>query len=323
MPSPGEVQRGPGPSAAWMISCGALCTAILAYGLLGYKEVVGDLAYQAGYNFPIALVLAGVLHFAFRRRETSTTSWLGFLLVYISLLAASYFSAQRLKGDIRESVAQVQETLSALQEATSAGTAAPAPKPVMATGTSEGAKMGALLQTMVNRMLAHRRDYELELEAIGWSGILDGKRLKTDPNLATSRAMLQQANAIVAKYKQRNASIFTAMRQDIEQSDLSSGSRTSMLAGFDSTLEQGKAQALELWALEEAALGEFQKIIDLLSTRRSAWQIEDDQIMFQAQSDLDTFNSHVSVVQSIVAKQEALQAAAIQRSKDTLDQVTR
>lgn len=323
MSAPSETQRGPLPSTAWMIVCGAICAAILAYGLLGYKSVTGGMAYQAGRDLPVALVLSGVLYFAFLKREKSGTGWLGLLLVYASLVGASYLASQRVKADIRDAVSQVHETLSAIQEANITGTAAPEPKPVVASGSSEGARMGAVMQALVNRSLVQRREYELELEAIGWSSILDAKRLNTDPTLSESREILQKAGDVVEKYRQKTARIFTEMREDIERSDLSAETRRSMLEGFDSTLEQGKAQAAELWGLEEAVVDEIGKIIDLLAARRKDWQIENNQILFQEQHDLDQFNSHMAEVQVIVAKQQEMQSASIQRSKDALDRVTR
>jgi hypothetical protein len=323
MPSPGEVQHSGSPSKAWIVACGAACAAVLGYGLLGLKDASEDWAYLVGYNLPIAVLLAAGLHFPFRKSESTGTSWLGFALIYASLLAASYIAGQRLKSDVRGAVVQVQDSLSALQQATSTGTTAPAPKPIVGAGSSEGAKMGVVLQTIVNRMLAQRREYELELDAIGWGTILDGERLKRDSTLSESRTMLQQATAIVTKYKSRTNAVFATMRADIESSDLSTSSKNSMLAGFDSTFDQGRAQAMELWALEEEVLGEFHKILDLLSARRRDWQIEGGQIMFQNQNDLDLFNAYVTKVQSLVAKQERMQSASLQRSKDTLNQVIR
>lgn len=323
MPAPGEVQQRAGPSRTWMAACAALCVAILAYGALGDREPSGDFGYQVGYNLPLAIFIAGGLHLAFRKRESSHTSWIGFALVYISLITASLIAGQRLKPEVKDAAVQVQQSLAAVQAAASAGTTTPPPIPVTNAGTSEGGKMGVVMKTTVNRMLAHRREYELELDAIGWGKILDGQRLKGDVTLAESRTMLQQAKDVVLKYKSKTSDLFVTIRQDIERSDLSSSSKQSMLAGVDSTSAQGKAQAMEVWMLEEQVLDEVGKVLALLSARRSAWQIQDGQVMFQSQKDLDLFNSYLATVQSLAAKQEQIQTSSLQRTTETLNQLAK
>gem|GEM_PF-2200050 len=280
-------------------------------------------AYQVGYNLPIALFIAGGLHLVFRKRESSRTSWIGFALVYTSLIVASLIAGQRLKSEVKDAAVQVQQSIAAVQAAVSAGTTTPPPMPVTNVGASEGGKMGFVMKTMVNRMLAHRREYELELEAIGWGKILDGQRLKNDVTLAESRTMIQQAKDVVLKHKLKTSDLLVTIRKDIERSDLSPSAKQSMLAGFDSTSAQGKAQAMEVWMLEEQALDEIGKVFALLSARRSAWQIQDGQIMFQSQKDLDLFNSYLATVQSLVAKQGQIQSSSLQRTTETLNLLTK
>jgi hypothetical protein len=135
--------------------------------------------------------------------------------------------------------------------------------------------------------------------------------------------MLKQANEIVLRYKSKNADLFSTIRQDIELSELSSSSKQSMLTGFDRKSDQGKAEAMEVWRLEQQALDEIGKIIALLSARRSAWEVQDGQVMFQSQEDLDLFNSYLAKVQAVLAKQEQIQAASLQRSKDAFEKITR
>lgn len=321
MSTPGEVQQTVGPSKAWLTACGCLCLAILAFGVFGYKEFSGDPAHQFGYNLPIAIVLACGLHFAFRKIETSQASWFAFALIYISLLAASQIANQRQKADLREATVQVQQTISAAQAATSGGTTVPFSVPDADVGGSEGARVGAVVKTIFNRLLVQRHEYELELDAIGWSQILDGSRLKSDVTLIESRAMLQQARGIVLKYKSKSPDLFSKMRQDIENSDLNSNYKQSMLVGFDRALFQAKARSMEQWALEEDVLDQMENVFSLLTARRNAWQIQGGKIMFQTQEDLDLFNLHLAKIESIVAKQEQMQTSSFQRSQETLSKL--
>ena len=307
------------PSKLWMLSLAVLCIAILAHGLFGGAEASDNFAYLFGYNLPIAAVLAGGLHLFFRKREPAKTGWLGFILVFVSLVAASVLAASQQRTQLRRVSSDIQQSLAAATQPQ--GNASTNVAPVTSSATGEVGKMEVVLKTMVNRMTAQRREYELELEAVGWSKVLDGERLKDDPTLSQSRVMLKQANDIVARYQSRTDSVYAQIRRDIENSDLTVSSKTSMIAGFDKTAEQGKAQAKELWSLETQVLHKIESVFDLLSARRGSWQIQDGRVMFQRQADLDLYNTYLTNVQSIVARQEQLQAAALKNTKDRLSQL--
>ena len=97
---------------------------------------------------------------------------------------------------------------------------------------------------MMNRMLAQRREYELELEAVGWSNVLDGERIGKDSTLAESKTMLRQARDIVAKYRARTDDLFVQIRRDIETSGMKQDSQRSMLAGFDKMVRAGQGSGI-------------------------------------------------------------------------------
>lgn len=304
-----------------MVSCGALCASVVGYGMIGNKDVSGNLAYQVGYNLLIAIILAGGLHFIFRKRERASTGGLGFVVIFTASLVAQYIAVQRFRSDVRQSVVQIQENLAALQDATSSGKAAPVPMAITGVGSSEGAKVAVLLQTNFNRVLSRRREYEREFEAIGWSTILDGRRLKSDATLSESRSMLQQARTIVAKYKSGNDAMFASMREEIERSNLSESSRRSMLGGFDRSVEKAKARAMEMYTLEEEMLEEFGKIFDYLSEKRKVWHIERGLIHFGSESDLERYHAHIERLQFLVAKQDRMRAANIQHAHGVFNQL--
>lgn len=313
-----EVQKSARPSTVWIAACAMLCTAVLAYGLSGNKDTSGGLAYQVGYNLPIAIFLSGALHLFFRKRESAQTSWLGFAFVYASLISTALISDHRQKSELRVAAAEMQQSIAAVELAASSGQAPPTLLPITPATSGEIGKIEIFLKTMVNRVLSQHREYELELEAIGWSNILDGSRLKNDSTLTESRTMIQQAKDIVTKYQLRTDKLYAQMRRDIETSDMSAESKRSMLTGFDEKLSQGKSQAAELWSLEEQVLGQIENVFNLLSARRGGWQIQDGRVMFQRQADLELFNSYIEKVQAIVIKQKQVQSAAFQEAKDSL-----
>ncbi len=323
MPTPEGIQMSTSPSKAWMFACAALCTAIVGYGLQGDMDPPGDLAYQIGTYLPIALFLAGGLHLTFGKRETSKTGWLGFALVYASLVTAAVITTNRQKVEFRKAATDIQQTISAVQAASSAGVAPPSPSSLSATGTSEAAKASVVMKTIVNRGVANRREYFLELDAIGWGKILDGQRLRNDPTLVESKTMLQQAKDVARKYKSKTFQLLATARQDIENSDLSSSSKQSMLAGFDKSSSQATAIATDYWLLEEQMIAQTENVFNLLGAKRGAWDIQHDQITFQRQADLDLYNSYMAKVQSLVVRQEQLQSASIQKAHESLNKIAK
>src|SRR5882724_6856443 len=113
MSAPGEVVTQARPSKAWLVSCAALCLAIVAYGVLGAKETSGNIAYLLGYNLPIALLLAGALYVVFCRRESGRTSWLGFFFIYTALITASIIASNRQRTELRTAVTEIERAVAA------------------------------------------------------------------------------------------------------------------------------------------------------------------------------------------------------------------
>jgi plasmid stabilization system protein ParE len=231
-----------------------------------------------------------------------------------------------LKQEEQRTVAEMRDTLSAaaatLESKGPAPSRAPAPSALPA-GSSDVAKAGAVFRNMVNRTLAQRQAYERELEAAGWLRILDGTRIAKDSSLDESRAILQRAKAIVAKYRASTDELIAASRREIETIDVSARTRTSMLEGFERALPGSKQQAEQMWSLEEQIVGEVDQVIALLGAKKKAWRVEGGEIAFTRQAELDAFNAHMSRVQSIAARQEQMQRASIEKAQNGLKQLAK
>ena len=127
---PAKYRNSGSPSKTWLVTCAALCLAIVAYGVLGEKDSSGDVAYQLGYNLPIAIFIAGGLHLGIRRREPAQAGWVGFLVIYAALVAASFIATNRQRGELKTAAAEIERTVVAATQATSASTpVAPPPVP--------------------------------------------------------------------------------------------------------------------------------------------------------------------------------------------------
>jgi hypothetical protein len=226
------------------------------------------------------------------------------------------------KEEQRRVVAEMRDTMSAAKAAVDSKGPVPAPA-ALAAGASDSAKAGAVFKNMVNRSLTHRRQYERELEAAGWMHILDGARLAKDANLDESRAIVERAKAIVAKYRAGTDELIVAMKREIETLDVGAKTRKSMLEGFERTAPRSRQQAEDMWTLEEQVFGEVEKVVALLGAKKKWWRIEGGEISFTRQAELDAYNAHMARVQSIAARQEQMQRASIETAQQRLDQLAR
>lgn len=317
-----ETQRSAKPGNTWRIACALSCVAVFAYAFYGRNHALGEgVPYQMGYNLPIAAILSGALHLFFRKRESSQTGWLGFALIYASLIAAASIAESRQKSELRTVATEMQNSISAIDISASSSQSTPIPPPITSSATGEAGKIDVLLKTVLNRAISQRREYMLELEAIGWPNILDGSRLKNDSTFAQSRTMVQQAKDIVAKYRSRTDTLYAQMRRDIETSGMGTELRRATLAVFDQRLSQGISQAAELWSLEEQVIGHIENGLNLLAARHGGWTLQEGQVTFHRQKDLDLFNAHLKKAEVIASQQEQMQAASLQKAKEGMSQL--
>lgn len=225
------------------------------------------------------------------------------------------------KQEERRMVAEMRDTLTVAEAALDSKGPVPKRAPALPAGSSDTAKASAVFQNMVNRTVAQRREYEGEIEAAGWMRILEGTRLAKDSNLGESRAIIQRARAVITKYRAGGDELIAASRREIETIDVSAKTRKSMLEGFDRAAPAGKQQAEQVWVLEVQIVDEVEKVIALLGAKKKSWRVDGGEISFTRRADLETFNTHMSRVQSIVARQDQMQRASFQKAQDGLKQL--
>jgi hypothetical protein len=108
------------------------------------------------------------------------------------------------------------------------------------------------------------------------------------------------------------------MRSEIELADLDASAKQSMLAGFDKSSTQGKADANSLWALEMDIVKTIEDMILDLKQNRSRWIVKDKQIIFAKQTNLDFYRASLEKVDALSKKQDALRQNSLKRSSDKL-----
>ena len=167
------------------------------------------------------------------------------------------------------------------------------------------------LKTFLNRMASQRNDLLLELEAIGWDFILDPDRIKKDRTLTESKMLIQRANAIVRKYKAQTYTLLDNTQKEISILNISENYRRGILNGFKEGMANQRSQIDEIWDLEIKAISEIENIIALLAVKQGAWEVQNGELLFANQSDVDNFNSYLTAIQEHLARQQAIQKQSI------------
>jgi hypothetical protein len=180
-------------------------------------------------------------------------------------------------------------------------------------------EMERFVKIFMDRSVSLRNDYLLELSAIGWDKILDPIRLKNERTFVESKFTINKAKEIVEKYKTLTNILFEEDAfAEIDRLEISEDLKQEMKNGLKRGLETTKIMLSRYWYLEGETILESEKIFDLLSSRKDAWIIENQQVLFYNENDLKEFNTYISNVQDYVKEQQLIHQQSIDQTKESL-----
>jgi hypothetical protein len=309
----------------WKIALALVCIGILGYGFLYSKSTTANLTYLIGYNLPFALIIWGIFYAAVARKCGAKIVGFSFLAIFVSMMASSLIGYSHQKQEAKRALSEIQGQYSELIESSTDAQGLPKriEKPINTTPKASGefGEMERFMKEFMDQMASQRNDYLLELEAIGWNGILDANRIKANKTFVESKVTLQKAKEIVIKYTQRTQVLLENARGKIRSLNISESSKSSMLSGFDRGMEKAKTDIDTMWSLEAKVINEFENIITLLSSKKGAWVVDGEQILFYNDSDLERFNSYIGSIQHIIQEQEQIQRQSVQTVNQNFDRI--
>ena len=295
----------------WIYYLAFVCLGILVYGYLYSSNDINNLGYLSGQNMLLGAFFWGIFRLTLLKQGSQSNSLISLVLIFGALMAGDLIAYSKQEKDMRQSLGEIQKSISELSEVieTEQGAAQRIEKKFEVASTSSGsaAEVERFMKNSINKIVSMRNDYLLELNAIGWSKILDPERVLEDKTLIKSKAMLGNAYDILAKYRMKNYALLDEMRNDIFKLNLNEATKKSFADGYDKGLEDGRANAKLSWDLEELVLKEFENIINLLSASNGTWKIENNQVLFSTDEDVNAYNSYIASIQSLVEKQQNIQ----------------
>ncbi len=282
----------------WKIALFVICGGVIGYGSTYSQFATGNLAELLGYTIPIALILWGIYYLLVARRRgdkvTVTVAIFSFLIIYVSLIASGLFMG---------GAHYKQETNSKRQ--------------------AEISEIRRFMKEQMNQTLSLRDDYVLELETIGWKGILDFNRIKADKTFTESRDLIKKVREATKKYRERLDGLSRNVNNNIRSLNISESSKRIMIAGSNDGREKNKKNMETTWRLKAKIFRESEDIINFLSARNGKWIVENGGIVFHNQGDTDKYNSYISSIQNTGRQLEAVQRQARQFFNRSYEQFMR
>lgn len=308
-------------SRTWIVALGVVCLAIVGFGVFYSTNTISNPAFLAGQYLVYALFLWAVFHAVFLRKRGSRISGISFTFIFIALFAGGLIAASRQQHEAVQAVSSIQNELDRVVSASTDPSSLPAriertPADVP-KAKGEFREMERFVKEFIDRCVALRNDYLLELYAIGWNSILDAKRIKNDTTLSESKVMIERAKVIAEKYEKKTADLMNGTRAHINALNMSESNKREMLAGFERGMSKSGKQIDEQWKLEKQVLLQFENIIVLLAARKN-WVVQGEQILFYSEDDLARFNSYIGTIQRLVQQQEQIQKTSFAEANQNL-----
>jgi len=152
-----------------------------------------------------------------------------------------------------------------------------------------------------------REEYLGEMDGIGWNTVLSAERLAQDEDLTATEKILVEAEKLVSKYAKKAEDNFEQIPVLAGRLDLPGDVKQQLISEWEVGAEATREKIKRVWELERQVLEHFRAIARLLA-RRESWVIENGQLQFRQQADLDEFKSIMNKIQSSAAEQQQIQA---------------
>lgn len=307
----------------WKIFLVILSICILGYGLFFSKNVIDDLPWLLGYYFPGSIIVWLIFYATFTRKKGAKIAGISFIIIYVSFMLSGYLSVTMLKIEANKAITEIETQFEKIVKSSGSTSGIPEriQEEIQTSPKSKGVfgEMERFLKIFMDRSVSLRNDYLLELSAIGWDKILDPIRLKNERTFVESKFTINKAKEIVEKYKTLTNSLFEEDAfAEIDRLEIDEDLKQEMKNGFKRGLEPTKIMISRYWYLEGETILEAEKIFDLLSSRKDAWIIENQQVLFYNENDLKEYNTYISNVQDNVKEQQLIHQQSVDQAEESL-----
>ena len=302
----------------WKTLLALLSVGILAYGYFYSDNSTTNIAFLVGYYLPSSLILWIVFYIVTLRKNGTKAASISFLVIYLSSMLSGVLAVSHQKKEATIALTEIESYFTRLADDVS--DSAGFPKKIEAEldttikASGQFGEVERFVKEYMGKMVDQRNGYMSELNSIGWENLLDGNRLLKDESFSESKAIVRDAKKIIKKYRVKTYDLLNETRNTINTLSFSDRTKKAAITSFDKGMAESMIQIEKMWNLEEQAVIECDKIITFLSQTKGDWIVENDQILFYEDKDLNTFNSYVVAMQRIFTEQQIIQQESFSKA---------
>ena len=286
-----------------------ICLGVLAYELLVSSDRNTNIPNQIGQNAVFALLLFAAFRQVFGKHLSKNQKSASYVVLLGVLSAGSVIGSDIRTRSDAELLSRMQESVLSLVEGgvSEDGRIAPIElSPDAGSLQPEAALFEAHLTEYLNEIIANNNNYITELDAIGYSNLLDGERIRTDDGLTETRYIIDRTIAIIDRYDDLNVQTAYKFRDGIDNENVSEAAKASFKVSFDEGLESSLIRAEQIWTLERDIVFMMGELVNFLALSQSSWETDGDEFVFQTNKGLEMFNSFTGRINVAAQEQAAI-----------------
>jgi hypothetical protein len=290
------------------IALAGACVVVLACGFLFARLTTSDRSLLLIISVIVAAAVWSGFYFGFELKKDQVKSRITMFALFVSLVVGTMVGYTLQLNDAEQKFRVKQEADEAAAAAKAAAALKNVAKPTDADAGKKGdiAEFSRFANAYINQTEVLHNQYVHELELTGWNKILDSDRVRQDKGLVESKAILQKAKAVVAKYRPLQLAMQEQALKDIAAMKVSEPSRARIMHAFDSASANSVENINLLWDTADKELTNYEGIFTLLSNKKVNWMAQNGKVLFTEQNDLDVFNNLLTGARDASKKQDEI-----------------
>ena len=299
----------------------SVCAFIWAYSnILKYSM---DFAHNAGRYLAISMFVWFVANAIFLRGSTSLIKTLGFIVIYSGFLAGSFVGLENYKSNLGDGLSSIKQAFEETIEEgyDKDGYAVEIKKPINTHIESSGdiGVVEKFVKSNISQQVEMQNKYLRRLKDIQWETLFDANRLTNDPELKESKYMLRQAENALSEYETTLALFIEDVEHRVESLKLSPEFKAGFIMEFKKSINESKTDAFKLMGYEREILELTGKMIAFLDSNKGGWSSLDDTIVFETDKQVNEYNSLLTYLELLSAKQSNLQLQIMNNKRKAFD----
>jgi len=138
-----------------------------------------------------------------------------------------------------------------------------------------------------------RADYLRDLKSLGYPAFLYPASLAKPHGLADARSKIEQARAVVAKYRALSLTRRTALTAKLNGAAVNREAMKQAQTRLDGLLTGEDLAQASFWQARDKAMADYQAMLDDLADPDEPWRAAEDKVYFHSHADVVKFQKHL------------------------------